>query len=69
MLLALLIAATVIVWLPFAIFLVALALSSATGCALNEATVNPCVIAGIDLGGPLTDALIGGWVRSVIRRR
>lgn len=48
----------------FPILLVAIAggIASLGDCRLNEATVNPCVIAGVDLGGILYSMWVLGWL-------
>ena len=45
--------ATLLVWLPLFSVLTAALLAIALDCRPHEAVVNPCVIAGVELGGTL----------------
>jgi hypothetical protein len=36
-------------------------IAGAQGCALNEGSVNPCVVAGHDVGGLLYGMFLMGW--------
>lgn len=51
-----------VVWLPAIPFAIALIIGNGAGCTLSENDVHPCVIAGIDLGLPLTLMALMGWV-------
>ncbi|MGV3491889.1 MAG: hypothetical protein ACO1OG_11255 [Devosia sp.] len=37
-------------------------IAEANGCALNEATINPCVVNGVDMGGTLYTFGVLGWL-------
>lgn len=54
--------ATVIVWLPALACITSMVVGDLAGCQLSEAGVRPCVIAGIDAGGPLAMMFIMGWL-------
>lgn len=51
-----------LVWLPAIPFALALLAAGLTGCVLSESAMNPCVIAGVDFGPPLTLMALMGWV-------
>ncbi|WP_204262992.1 hypothetical protein [Methylobacterium sp. BTF04] len=51
-----------LVWLPAIPFALALAIANFTGCELSENDVRPCVVAGLDIGLPLTLMGLMGWL-------
>jgi hypothetical protein len=57
-----LIAATVISWLPLLLLLLSIGIASALGCRLDEASVHPCPAAGMDLGPALSGGFISAWL-------
>ena len=42
--------------------LISSGIADANGCALNEGSVNPCVIGGQDIGGLLGGMFVMGWL-------
>lgn len=42
--------------------LIAATISDANGCILNEGSINPCVIFGIDMGETLYNLAMMGWL-------
>lgn len=54
--------ATVIVWLPALACITSMVVGDLAGCQLGEAGVQPCTIAGIDVGGPLAMMFVMGWL-------
>ncbi len=52
---------TVVGWAPFAGVLFSGLFANYFGCTLNEAGVNPCVVAGIDWGETLAMMFVAGW--------
>ncbi len=48
--------------LPIMAVLLSTATASLGGCKLDEASVHPCVIAGVDIGGTLGALFIMGWL-------
>ncbi|MGN7124943.1 hypothetical protein [Methylorubrum thiocyanatum] len=55
-------AATVVVWMPALLFALGFALVHLTGCRADEASAHPCLVAGIDIGGLLYALLMMGWL-------
>ena len=55
---SLLIVATVALWLPTLAVVATFATVAATGCQVNEATTQPCVVAGRDIGAALYGGLL-----------
>jgi hypothetical protein len=53
---------TVIVWLPFAGLVASIYLGSALHCAVDEASVHPCMFLGTDIGPTLYSGFVGGWL-------
>ena len=53
---------TVIAWAPLAGVLAGAALSSAFDCRVDEGSVHPCVVGGIDLGSFLNLLTVSGWL-------
>jgi hypothetical protein len=51
-----------IVWTPFLLLILCLAVARLTGCEVNEATANPCRVAGLDIGGQLYRMMVMGWL-------
>ena len=51
-----------IVWMPFLLLVLSLALARLTGCEVNEGRANPCRVAGLDLGSLLYRMLVMGWL-------
>ncbi|MET7241837.1 hypothetical protein ABZT49_00555 [Methylobacterium sp. EM32] len=51
-----------IVWTPFLLLLLSLAIARLTGCEVNEGRANPCRIAGLDIGGALYAMMVMGWL-------
>lgn len=51
--------------LPLLSVFLSTVIADAAGCELNEASVNPCVIAGVDVGGALTGMFVSGWLMLV----
>lgn len=49
-------------WLPALLFATGLALAGLTGCPVNEAGVQPCPVAGFDIGGLLHGLTMMGWI-------
>ncbi|WP_407529196.1 hypothetical protein [Methylobacterium oryzisoli] len=49
-------------WLPALLFAAGLSLAGLTGCPVNEAQVQPCRVAGIDIGGLLYGLTMMGWI-------
>ena len=54
----LLIIVTVALWLPTLAVVATLATVAATGCQVSEATTQPCVVAGHDIGAALYGGLL-----------
>ena len=48
--------------LPLAALVVSAALAGLLGCELNEGGAQPCVIAGLNLGGFLSGLFVSGWL-------
>jgi hypothetical protein len=48
--------------LPFASLMLSLAVAKLGNCALDEGSVHPCVIAGVDLGPVLYDMFVLTWL-------
>jgi hypothetical protein len=46
---------------PVLTLLLALLFASAFGCDVNEGSVHPCVVLGVDFGGLLYPMAVGGW--------
>jgi len=59
--LAALAAATLIGWLPVLGVLVSSLVASALHCALDEGSVHPCLVGGVDIGPALTFGFVAGW--------
>jgi hypothetical protein len=53
--------ATLVGWAPVIGILVGAALSSLLGCRVDEGSVRPCVVGGVDVGYPLYLLLVSGW--------
>ena len=53
--------ATLVGWAPILAILAGAALSSLLGCHVDEGSVRPCMVAGIDVGYPLYILLVSGW--------
>ena len=51
-----------ITWLPVLPFALGLALTSLTGCTVNEAGTHPCPVAGHDIGDLLYTLTMTGWL-------
>jgi hypothetical protein len=47
--------------LPVVSLLLAVLFASAFGCQLDEGSVHPCVVVGLDFGGLLYPMAVGGW--------
>jgi hypothetical protein len=47
--------------LPVIAFMVSVTMAGAANCALSEAAVHSCVIAGMELGGVLSFLFVMGW--------
>ena len=47
--------------LPILSMLIAVMIAGASGCALDEGSVHPCLVLGIDLGTPLYSMAVFGW--------
>lgn len=60
--LVLLCVATLVGWAPVLAILAGAALSSFLGCHVDEGSVHPCMVAGIDVGYPLYIMLVSGWL-------
>jgi hypothetical protein len=58
-------ALTVLAFLPLIGLLIALAFGAGLGCAINEGSVTPCIVAGADLGPTLYTLFVGGWLMMV----
>ncbi|WP_244936685.1 hypothetical protein [Methylobacterium currus] len=58
----LLLAGVLIVWAPFLLLVLSLAIARLTGCEVNEARANPCRVAGLDIGGLLYRMMVMGWL-------
>ena len=54
--------AVVVCLLPFASLLVSVVVAKLGNCALDEGSVHPCVIAGVDLGAALYDMFVLTWL-------
>lgn len=54
--------ATLVVWLPALACITSMVVGDFAGCQLSEAGVRPCMIAGIDVGGPLAVMFVMGWL-------
>ncbi|WP_287091388.1 hypothetical protein [Methylobacterium sp.] len=52
----------VVAWLPALPFAAGAALTSLTGCQVNEANTYPCPVAGHDIGELLYGLMMTGWV-------
>ena len=50
---------------PFLSALFAIVIANARGCVLNEASANPCAVAGFEIGGLLAGMFMFGWVELV----
>ncbi len=46
---------------PLLLLLLAVLFASAFGCQLDEGSVHPCVVLGLDFGGLLYPMAVGGW--------
>jgi hypothetical protein len=46
---------------PLVSLLLAVLFASAFGCALDEGSVHPCVVLGLDFGDMLYPMAVGGW--------
>ena len=46
---------------PLLSLLLAVLFASAFGCQLDEGSVHPCLILGLDFGGLLYPMAVGGW--------
>lgn len=53
---------TIVVWLPFAGLAASIYVSSTLHCAVDEASVHPCIVSGIDIGPALNYGFTGGWL-------
>ncbi len=51
-----------IVWTPFLLLVLSLAVARLTGCEVNEARAHPCRVAGIEIGGLLYTMMVMGWL-------
>lgn len=58
----LMLAATALVWTPALLFALGFGLAHLTGCRVDEGSVHPCLVAGLDIGGLLYALLIMGWL-------
>ena len=47
--------------LPVVSLLLAVLFATAFGCQLDEGSVHPCVVLGLDFGGLLYPMAVGGW--------
>lgn len=54
----------IVLWtlLPMISVLTAGAIAQAAGCALDEGRVNPCTVAGMDVGEALYTMFVMGWM-------
>jgi hypothetical protein len=52
--------------LPLLSFALGLSFASAFGCSVDEASVNPCVVLGLDFGGLLSLMTLGGFFSSMV---
>ncbi len=57
----LMVATVLICVLPIISVLLSTAIASLGGCKLDEASVHPCVVAGVDIGEALGVMFITGW--------
>lgn len=57
-----LIALTVIGWLPFCAMALSSAVAAWLGCGLNEAAAQPCTVAGVDVSEWLYVGFVSGWL-------
>lgn len=53
---------TVLAWAPAVSVFLAYAVASATGCRVDEGSVHPCVVGGVDIGGLLYSLGLMGWL-------
>jgi hypothetical protein len=53
---------TVVCVLPLVSLLLSLAIANLAGCALDEGSVHPCVIAGFDFGTALYTMFVFTWL-------
>jgi hypothetical protein len=53
---------TVVAWAPLAGLLAGAFLASVLDCRVDEGSVHPCIVAGIDLGSVLYGLTVGGWL-------
>lgn len=57
-----LVVGTAISWMPLLLVLLSIGIASAFGCRLDEASVHPCRVAGMELGPALSDGFICLWL-------
>jgi hypothetical protein len=48
--------------MPLLLVLLSIGIASAFGCRLDEASVHPCRVAGMELGAALSDGFICLWL-------
>lgn len=57
--------ALVLLVLPAVSPLLASLIASANNCQLNEGGPQPCIVLGVDIGGPLVTMFVFGWMALV----
>lgn len=65
-LLAALVVATLVSWLPLFGLLAGSGAESALGCRVDEVTAHPCIVAGLDFGPFLHVAVLVGWLILIV---
>lgn len=53
---------TLLAWLPLLSLVTGGEIASLAGCQLDEGSVHPCLIAGLDLGSVLNTMTVAGWL-------
>ena len=56
---------TLISFAPFIALVVAGTAASVLGCQVDEGSVHPCYIGGVDIGEALTTSMVSGWLMFV----
>ena len=53
---------------PLLTLLSAVLFASAFGCQLDEGSIHPCIVLGLDFGGLLYPMAVGGWHTAPLKR-
>lgn len=53
---------TLVGWAPLGVLLLGSGVASALNCRLDEGSVHPCLVAGVDIGPVLYTATVSGWL-------